>query len=111
MTSLFLRRSHLWTSGTRLSVRARRTPGLAVTGLRSQEKLAPVRTGRALTEKARARKQGEPPLAILFLKLVTVFNTEQCDGLPDEGSASAPPRSEGLILIEAGGLFRADQLA
>jgi len=42
---------------------------------------------------------------IPFLKRFTVFNIEQCDGLPE--SASAPPTPEGLILPEAEALIRA----
>jgi antirestriction protein ArdC len=33
-------------------------------------------------ERERARKQGEDPAAIPFLKRFTVFNIEQCEGLP-----------------------------
>lgn len=42
-------------------------------------------------EKKRARETGEDAQAIPFLKRFTVFNIEQCEGLPDEVAASAPP--------------------
>lgn len=56
-------------------------------------------------EKRRARETGEDAQAIPFLKRFTVFNTAQCDGLPDEltTQAAAPtpdliePRVEALI--------------
>ncbi|HVT25491.1 MAG TPA: zincin-like metallopeptidase domain-containing protein [Rhizomicrobium sp.] len=34
-------------------------------------------------ERERAREQGEDPNAVPFLKRFTVFNVEQCDGLPE----------------------------
>ncbi len=37
------------------------------------------------------RRAGEEPGAIPFLKRFTVFNTDQCEGLPEEIAASAPP--------------------
>lgn len=56
-------------------------------------------------EKKRARETGEDAQAIPFLKRFTVFNIEQCKGLPDEIAASAvlpvaspiEPRVEALI--------------
>lgn len=44
---------------------------------------------------------------IPFLKRFTVFNIEQCDGLPESLHASAPPTPEGLILPQAEALIRA----
>jgi antirestriction protein ArdC len=40
-------------------------------------------------EKRRARETGEEAQAIPFLKRFTVFNTDQCDGLPAD---MRPPR-------------------
>ena len=41
---------------------------------------------------ARARPtEGEAPQGIPFLKRFTVFNAEQCDGLPEDIAAAAPP--------------------
>ncbi len=60
-------------------------------------------------EKRRARETGEDAAAIPFLKRFTVFNAAQCDGLPDDIAAIAPP-PPGLIeprveaLIEATGI-------
>ncbi len=56
-------------------------------------------------ERKRARETGEDAQAIPFLKRFTVFNIEQCEGLPDEVATSAPlpvaspiePRVEALI--------------
>src|SRR5262245_37950988 len=42
-------------------------------------------------EKRRAAENDEEVQAISFLKRFTVFNTDQCDGLPDEISTVAPP--------------------
>ena len=56
-------------------------------------------------ERRRAAEAGEEPGAIPFLKRFTVFNTDQCDGLPEGVAASAvppppdqiEPRAEALI--------------
>lgn len=45
--------------------------------------------------------------SIPFLKRFTLFNIEQCDGLPTELYAQAPPVPEGLILPDADALIRA----
>lgn len=58
-------------------------------------------------ERARAREQGDEPNAIPFLKRFTVFNVAQCDGLPDDLAAVAPPVPDGLILPEVEALIRA----
>ncbi|MGL3104831.1 ArdC family protein [Bradyrhizobium sp. BR 1432] len=61
-------------------------------------------------EKRRAAEAGEEALAIPFLKRFTVFNGDQCDGLPAEIAATAPPRQQGLVepaveaLIKATGI-------
>jgi antirestriction protein ArdC len=47
-------------------------------------------------ERERARETGEEARAIPFLKRFTVFNAEQCEGLPAEIAAAAPP-AEALI--------------
>jgi antirestriction protein ArdC len=59
------------------------------------------------TERDRARKQGDDPRAIPFLKRFTVFNTEQCDGLPGEVVTLALLPPEGMILPEVEALIRA----
>jgi antirestriction protein ArdC len=56
-------------------------------------------------ERRRAAEAGEEPGAIPFLKRFTVFNTDQCDGLPKDVAASVDPpppdqiepRAEALI--------------
>lgn len=56
-------------------------------------------------EQERAAETGETPEAIPFLKRFTVFNVEQCDGLPDSALGTpeplpereAIPRAEALI--------------
>lgn len=61
-------------------------------------------------EKRRAAEIGEEAQAIPFLKRFTVFNTDQCDELPEEIAAAAPPLPPGLIepaveaLIKATGI-------
>jgi antirestriction protein ArdC len=42
-------------------------------------------------ERRRAAETGEEPGAIPFLKRFTVFNTDQCDGLPEVVAASVIP--------------------
>jgi antirestriction protein ArdC len=59
------------------------------------------------SERTRAEEAGEEPEAIPFLKRFTVFNTDQCEDLPAEASAAAPPPPENLILPEAEALIRA----
>jgi antirestriction protein ArdC len=61
-------------------------------------------------EKRRAAETGEEAQAIPFLKRFTVFNTDQCEGLPDEIATAAPPPPPSLIeptveaLIKATGI-------
>ena len=60
--------------------------------------------------KQRAAESGGEARAIPFLKRFTVFNTDQCDGLPEEIATVAPPPPPGTIeprieaLIEATGI-------
>ena len=61
-------------------------------------------------EKRRADETGDEVRAIPFLKRFTVFNSDQCDGLPDEIATAAPPPPPDLIeptveaLIKATGI-------
>ncbi|WP_425063506.1 ArdC family protein [Pyruvatibacter mobilis] len=48
-------------------------------------------------EKRRARETGEDAQAIPFLKRFTVFNTDQCENLPEAVATAAPPVPTGLI--------------
>lgn len=48
-------------------------------------------------ERRRARETGEEAQAIPFLKRFTVFNAAQCENLPEEIAAAAPPPDSGLI--------------
>ena len=58
-------------------------------------------------ERRRAAEMGDEAQAIAFLKRFTLFNTAQCDGLPDETMAASPPVETGLILPQAEALIRA----
>jgi antirestriction protein ArdC len=58
-------------------------------------------------EKRRAAETGEEAQAIPFLKRFTVFNTDQCDGLPDEIATAAPPPPPGLVEPEVEALIKA----
>lgn len=58
-------------------------------------------------ERQRAREAGEEAQGIPFLKRFTVFNTAQCEGLPDNLTVFPPPVPEGLILPEVEALIRA----
>src|SRR5882762_6685499 len=58
-------------------------------------------------ERKRAERDGDEPGAIPFLKRFTVFNTNQCEHLP-EGLVTAPePMPDGLIVPEAEALIAA----
>src|SRR6201996_5958042 len=54
-------------------------------------------------EKRRAAETGEESQSIPFLKRFTVFNADQCDGLPEDFVASAPLPPPSLIepMVEA----------
>jgi len=56
-------------------------------------------------ERQRAERDGDEPGAIPFLKRFTVFNTDQCEGLPAELSTTPPPVAEGMILPQAEALI------
>lgn len=58
-------------------------------------------------ERARAEADGDQPHGIPFLKRFTVFNIDQCEGLPEEIAIAAPPADAGLILPQAEALIRA----
>jgi antirestriction protein ArdC len=61
-------------------------------------------------DKRRARETGEEAQAVPFLKRFTVFNIDQCDGLPEDIAIAAPPPLPGMIapvvedLIKATGI-------
>lgn len=58
-------------------------------------------------EKKRAAESGEEAQAIPFLKRFTVFNTDQCDELPDEIATVAPPPPRGMIEPQVEALIKA----
>ena len=58
-------------------------------------------------ERERAQDTGEEPASIPFLKRFTVFNADQCDGLPGEAAATPEPAPESLILPQVEALIAA----
>jgi antirestriction protein ArdC len=58
-------------------------------------------------ERERAERDGDEPDTIPFLKRFTVFNTDQCEGLPAELTSASAPVPEGLILPHAEALITA----
>ena len=56
-------------------------------------------------EQQRAKDEGTDPSAIHFLKRYTVFNAEQCDGLPKGLIAAAVAKTERQIVPEAEALI------
>ncbi len=58
-------------------------------------------------ERRRAEETGEDAHSVAFLKRYTVFNTDQCDGLPDDLATVAPPPPPGLIEPRVEALIRA----
>jgi antirestriction protein ArdC len=58
-------------------------------------------------EKARAEETGDEPSAIAFLKRYTVFNAEQCEGLPKGLIAPPVAKTEQQIVPEAEALIGA----
>jgi antirestriction protein ArdC len=58
-------------------------------------------------ERERAQSEGDTPSAIPFLKRYTVFNAEQCDGLPGYLFAPLPALPECEIIPEAQALILA----
>jgi antirestriction protein ArdC len=58
-------------------------------------------------ERRRAERDGDEPGVIPFLKRFTVFNTDQCEGLPGELVTAPPPVPEGLILPQVEALVAA----
>jgi antirestriction protein ArdC len=58
-------------------------------------------------ERRRAERDGDEPNAIPFLKRFTVFNTDQCESLPEALATAPAPVPEGLILPHAEALIAA----
>jgi antirestriction protein ArdC len=52
------------------------------------------------TEKERAKADGDEARAVPFLKRFVVFNVAQCDGLPEQYHADAPPLREQVPVAE-----------
>jgi antirestriction protein ArdC len=61
-------------------------------------------------ERERAQRDEDEPRGIPFLKRFTVFNTDQCEALPEGIATGAPPVPEGLILPQAKALIEATAL-
>ena len=58
-------------------------------------------------ERERARSDGDDPRTIPFLKRFTLFNIDQCDGLPERLAVSAPPLPERATMPVAEALIEA----
>lgn len=58
-------------------------------------------------ERRRAREMGEEAQAVPFLKRFTVFNTDQCDGLPADVATTAPMPLPGMIEPQVEALIKA----
>lgn len=58
-------------------------------------------------EQRQATEEGRTPGTIPFLKRFTVFNLDQCEGLPDSHTATIPPAEPREILLEAEALIEA----
>jgi antirestriction protein ArdC len=58
-------------------------------------------------ERERAARDGDQPGVIPFLKRFTVFNTDQCEGLPEPISSVTPPPPPGLIEPQVDALIAA----
>ena len=58
-------------------------------------------------ERERARSDGDDPRTIPFLKRFTLFNIDQCDGLPDRLAVAAPPLPERETMPVAEALIEA----
>ena len=58
-------------------------------------------------ERQRSRETGEEAHAIPFLKRFTVFNAAQCENLPEDIAATAPPPPPGLFEPQVEALIRA----
>ncbi len=74
----------------------------------SAARLSSMPTGsRRMTNAGARRRRVRRRTPIPFLKRFTVFNTAQCEGLPDEMMAMAPPVETDLVLPQAEALIRA----
>jgi antirestriction protein ArdC len=58
-------------------------------------------------ERERAARDGDQPGVIPFLKRFTVFNTDQCEGLPEPMSSVTPPPPAGMIEPQVEALIKA----
>jgi antirestriction protein ArdC len=58
-------------------------------------------------ERRRAERDSDEPYTIPFLKRFTVFNTDQCENLPEELTTAPEPVPQGLILPQAEALIAA----
>jgi antirestriction protein ArdC len=58
-------------------------------------------------ERRRAEREGDEPYAVPFLKRFTVFNTDQCQNLPEALTTAPALVPEGLILPHAEALIAA----
>ncbi|MGO9356952.1 MAG: ArdC family protein [Xanthobacteraceae bacterium] len=61
-------------------------------------------------ERRKVAETGDEARSIAFLKRFTVFNVAQCEGLPEELMAAAPPVETDLVLPQVEALIRATGL-
>ncbi len=59
------------------------------------------------TERERAARDGDEPGRVPFLKRFTLFNVEQCEGLPEDAYKSTAPLPEAEIIPQAEHLIEA----
>ncbi|MBV1702875.1 MAG: DUF1738 domain-containing protein [Hyphomicrobiales bacterium] len=61
-------------------------------------------------ERQRAAQTGETPGVIPFLKRFTLFNTEQCERLPDDCAVPAPQQNPELVAPQVEALIKATKM-
>ena len=87
---------------------ARRSASAAMSARASAARPSSMPTASSRTTRSSgARETGEEAQAIPFLKRFTVFNTDQCEGLPEEIAGRRAPPPPGLIEPQVEALIKA----